>query len=69
MADNVAVDNPQVEMLRPCNICPYMNTITLPKILHSLQTMTHEVVIDPDVADRARRAVERMMEVGRGSGG
>ncbi|MCB2223538.1 MAG: quinolinate synthase NadA [Actinobacteria bacterium] len=69
MADNVAVENPGVEMVRPCNICPYMNTITLPKILHSLETMTTEVVIDPDVADRARRAVERMLEVGRGKGG
>jgi quinolinate synthase len=46
-----------------------MNTITLPKILRSLQTMTHEVTVDPAVADRARRAVERMLEVGRGKGG
>ncbi|MFH2073404.1 MAG: quinolinate synthase, partial [Actinomycetota bacterium] len=69
MADNVAVENPGVEMVRPCNICPYMNTITLPKILDSLQTMTHEVTIDPAVAGRARRAVERMLEVGRGTGG
>ena len=69
MADNVAVENPGVEMVRPCNICPYMNTITLPKILQSLQTMTHEVTIDPEVADRARLAVERMLEVGRGRGG
>ncbi|MCJ7725912.1 MAG: quinolinate synthase NadA [Acidimicrobiia bacterium] len=69
MADNVAVENPGVEMVRPCNLCPYMNTITLPKILHSLQTMTHKIVIDPDVAVRARRAVERMLEVGRGRGG
>jgi quinolinate synthase len=69
MADNVAVENPGVEMVRPCNICPYMNTITLPKILHSLQTLTHEVTIDPAVADRARLAVERMLAVGRGRGG
>jgi len=69
MADNVAVENPGVEMVRPCNICPYMNTITLPKILNSLETMTHEVTIDPDVADRARLAVERMLAVGRGRGG
>jgi quinolinate synthase len=69
MADNVAVANPQVEMVRPCNICPYMNTITLPKILRSLETMTHRVEVDPAVADRARTAVERMLEVGRGRGG
>ena len=69
MADNVAIENPGVEMVRPCNICPYMNTITLPKILNSLETMTHEVVIDSEVADRARLAVERMLAVGRGRGG
>jgi len=69
MADNVAIENPAVEMVRPCNICPYMNTITLPKILNSLETMTYEIVIDPEVADRARLAVERMLAVGRGRGG
>ncbi len=69
MADNVAIENPGVEMVRPCNICPYMNRITLPKILHSLETMTHEITVDPAVADRARVAVERMLAVGRGRGG
>ena len=69
MAANVAVDNPGVEMLRPCNICPHMNRITLPKILRSLQTMTHEVEVEAGVAERARRSVERMLMVGRGRGG
>ncbi|NIS28729.1 MAG: quinolinate synthase NadA, partial [Actinobacteria bacterium] len=58
-----------VEMIRPCNLCPYMNTITLPKILDSLRFMQHEVTVDPQVADRARLAVERMLAVGRGRGG
>jgi quinolinate synthase len=65
MADNVAVQNPGVEFLRPCNLCPHMKRITLPKILHTLQTMTTEVVVDPDVAARARRSVENMLAVGR----
>ena len=69
MAANVAVENPGVEMLRPCNICPHMNRITLPKILRSLQTMTHEVEVEAGVAERARRSVERMLMVGRGRGG
>lgn len=66
MSDNVAAANPQTVFVRPCNLCPHMQRITLPKILRSLQTMTHEVVVDPDVADRARLAVERMLAVGRG---
>jgi quinolinate synthase len=63
MSDNVAVEHPDVEFVRPCNLCPHMKRITLPKILHSLQTRTHEIVIDPAVARRARRAVEAMLEV------
>ncbi len=65
MSDNVAVEYPDVEFVRPCNLCPHMKRITLPKILHSLQTMTHEVTVDPTVAARARAAVERMLAVGQ----
>jgi quinolinate synthase len=63
MSDNVAVEFPQVEFVRPCNLCPHMKRITLPKILRSLERMEHRVEIDPSVAARARRAVERMLEV------
>ena len=69
MSDNVAVAHPEVEFIRPCNLCPHMKRITLPKILASLERMRHEVTVDPAVAARARRAVERMLEVGRGAGG
>ncbi len=68
MSDNVAAAHPEVDFVRPCNLCPHMKRITLPKVLRSLETMTHEVTVDPEVARRARRAVERMLEVGRGSG-
>jgi quinolinate synthase len=64
MSDNVAVQYPEVEFLRPCNLCPHMKRITLPKILHTLQTKTTEVIVDADVAYRARTAVERMLAVG-----
>jgi quinolinate synthase len=66
MSDNVAAANPDVEFVRPCNLCPHMKRITLPKILRSLETLTHEVLVAPEIAARARRAVERMLEVGRG---
>jgi quinolinate synthase len=68
MSDNVAVEHPDVELIRPCNLCPHMKRITLPKILRSLETMTEEVVVDPATAARARRAVERMLAVGRREG-
>ena len=63
MSDNVAVEFPDVDFVRPCNLCPHMKRITLPGILHSLETMTHEVTVDPAIAARARAAVERMLAV------
>ena len=54
-----------VEFLRPCNLCPHMKRITLDKILRSLQTMTHEVKVDPAIAVRAKAAVDRMLAVGK----
>jgi len=69
MSDNVAVENPSVNFVRPCNLCPHMKRITLPGIVRSLERMEHQVEVDPAVAARARLAVERMLAVGRGSGG
>jgi len=65
MADNVARATPHTEYVRPCNMCPYMKRITLDNIRTSLATLTHQVEIAPDVAERARLAVMRMLEVGR----
>jgi quinolinate synthase len=64
MSDNVAVEFPDVDFVRPCNLCPHMKRITLPKILRSLQTMTYAVEVDPEIAARARASVERMLAVG-----
>ena len=64
MSDNVAVQFPKVDFVRPCNLCPHMKAITLPKILHALQTMTVEVEVDALTGERAKRAVERMLAVG-----
>jgi quinolinate synthase len=61
MSDNVAVQNPQVEFIRPCNLCPHMRRITLKNIRRALEENKHEVTIDPAIAEPARRAVERML--------
>jgi quinolinate synthase len=63
MADNVQVEAPDVEFVRPCNLCPHMKRITLPKILDSLVNLREEVEIDPAIAAPARRAVERMIHL------
>ncbi|MEE8129783.1 MAG: quinolinate synthase NadA [Vicinamibacterales bacterium] len=64
MSDNVAVESPNTEFMRPCNLCPHMKRITMEKIRGSLATMTHEVTVDPEIAVRASRAVDRMLQVG-----
>jgi quinolinate synthase len=63
MASNVQADAPGTQFIMPCNLCPHMKRITLPKILDSLLYMKEEVTVDPAVAVRARRAVERMINL------
>jgi quinolinate synthase len=63
MAGNVSVNHPNVSFVQPCNLCPHMKRITLPKIRRALQTMQEVVTIDPALAERARAAVERMLAV------
>lgn len=65
MSDNIAGELPEVEFIRPCNLCPHMKRITLPKILESLQTLQPRVEVDPAVGAKARLAVERMLAIGR----
>ncbi len=64
MSDNVAADVTDVQFIRPCNLCPHMKRITLAKIYESLDKLQPRVEIDPRVAEKARRAVERMLEHG-----
>src|ERR1044071_603582 len=64
MSDNVALQYPELDFVRPCNLCPHMKRITLKNIRHALETMTHEVTIAPEIAGRARQAVERMLAIG-----
>ena len=65
MSDNVEVENPNVEFIKPCNLCPYMKTITLPKILDCLENETNEIKISSNTIEKARIAVERMTAIGR----
>jgi quinolinate synthase len=62
MASNVAAETPDVEFVRPCNLCPHMKRISLEKIYEALLYNRYEVTVDPIVAEKARRAVERMVE-------
>ena len=65
MSDNIQVENPNVEFIRPCNLCPHMKKITLPKILDCLENETGEIIMDKETIKKARIPVERMTAIGR----
>ena len=65
MSDNIQVENPNVEFIRPCNMCPHMKKITLPKILDCFENETGEILMDQETINKARLSVEKMVAIGR----
>jgi quinolinate synthase len=63
MSDNVASAAPDIDFIRPCNLCPHMKRITLEGVHDALKEMKHEVLIPEDVRVRARRAIQRMLDL------
>ena len=65
MSDNVQVDNPNVQFIKPCNLCPHMKKITLNKVYDCLKNETNEIKIGHNIAQMARKSVQRMANIGR----
>ena len=65
MSDNVQVDNPNVQFIKPCNLCPHMKKITLNKVYDCLKNETNEIKIGNNIAEMARKSVQRMAAIGR----
>ena len=65
MSDNVQIENPNVKFIKPCNLCPHMKKITLPKILNCLENETNEIIMSNKIIKKARLSVERMIAIGR----
>ena len=63
MSDNISVENPNVDFVRPCNLCPHMKTINLENILEALWNKKIEIEIDPEIAIRAKQAIVKMIEL------
>lgn len=61
MSDNVAKANPDVEFIKPCNLCPHMKRITLENIYDALKEMKHEVLVDEDVRIQAKKSIDAML--------
>tara|TARA_B100000029_G_scaffold140324_1_gene135490 strand:+ start:47 stop:1036 length:990 start_codon:yes stop_codon:yes gene_type:complete len=65
MSDNVQIENPNVQFIKPCNLCPHMKKITLNKVYDCLKNETNEVKIGHNIAEMARKSVQRMAAIGR----
>ncbi len=65
MSDNIQAAHPEMQLVRPCQLCPHMKKITLPKILECLQNETGEVFVDPAIAARAKLPIDRMLEMSK----
>tara|TARA_Y100000590_G_scaffold88788_1_gene99811 strand:+ start:785 stop:1774 length:990 start_codon:yes stop_codon:yes gene_type:complete len=65
MSDNVQIDNPNVQFIKPCNLCPHMKKITLNKVYDCLKNETNEIQIGHNIAEMARKSVQRMAAIGR----
>ena len=48
-----------------CNECEYMKLITLEKLYNSLKFMAPEIEVDPDIAERAVKPIQRMLDISR----
>ncbi len=67
MSDNVAIENPNVEFIRPCNLCPHMKRISLKKIYDAIRFNQYQIQVDKAIIDKARLSIDRMLEIGRSS--
>ena len=65
MSDNIQIENPKVDFVKPCNLCPFMKKITLKKIYDCLEKEINEIKIGNNIATRARKSVTRMANIGR----
>ena len=65
MGDNIKAENPNINFVKPCNLCPHMKRITLQSILNSLKSDINYIEIDSNVISKARNAIERMIAVGK----
>jgi quinolinate synthase len=63
MASNVQAESPATQFIGPCNMCPHMKRITLQNIHDALVYEQFEVTVDADILDRARLAVQRMIDL------
>ncbi len=64
LSDRLLMELPDKRFFKACKLCRYMKMITLPGVVDSLQNLRFEITLSDEVRDGARRALERMLELG-----
>src|SRR6201988_1012412 len=49
--------------VNPNAVCSFMKTITLDRVLRSLETLSPQVTVPQEIARKAKRAIDRMLEL------
>ncbi len=64
LSDRLLMEIPNKHFYKVCKLCRYMKMITLPGVLDSLRNLRYEITLPEEVRDGAKRALERMLELG-----
>ena len=66
--DKTFIPAPPEDGTCACNECEYMKLITLEKLYNSLKYMAPEITVDPEIAKRAVKPIQRMLDISRDLG-
>jgi quinolinate synthase len=64
LSDRLLLDLPEKQFYKACKLCRYMKMNTLESTLESLRHLRYEIVLPDEVSQGARRALERMLQLG-----
>jgi quinolinate synthase len=64
LSDRLLMEIPDKHFYKACKLCRYMKMITLGGTLDSLRNLRYEITLSDEVREGARRALERMLELG-----
>jgi quinolinate synthase len=64
LSDRLLMEIPNKHFYKACKLCRFMKMITLGGTLDSLRNLRYEIELPEDVREGARRALERMLELG-----
>jgi len=63
LSDRLVLEVPEKKFYKSCKLCQYMKMITLEGTRDALRDLAPEITLDEDVRVRAKRALDRMLEL------